>query len=149
MALTATLQGDLQNAMKAKDGAKVAVLRLLIAALKNRRIELGKDLTDEQVLEIVASSVKRRHESIEMFRQGGRQDLVAEEEAGLAILKGYLPAQLSDDELRAIISAAIASSGVTSASQVGMVMKVVMPQIKGKADGKAAKEMAEKLLAGG
>jgi len=133
--------------MKAKDGTRVSVLRLLIAALKNRRIELIRDLTPEQELEIVQREVKRRNESIEMFRQGGRSDLVEKEEAELALLKGFLPAQLSVDELTALAREAIAESGAAGPAQAGMVMKALMPRIKGKADGKQAKEIVEKLLA--
>ncbi len=141
------IQTDLKHAMKAKDGTRVSVLRLLLAALKNRRIELIRDLAPEQEMETVQREVKRRNESIEMFRQGGRADLVAREEAELAILRGYLPQQLSADELAALVREAIAEAGAASPAQAGMVMKALMPRIKGRADGKLAREMVEKLLA--
>lgn len=146
MSLQEKIQEELKSAMKAKDGAKVSVLRLLLSALKNRRIELIHDLAPEQELEVVQREVKRRHESIEMFRQGERPELAAKEEAELAILQGYLPAQLSAEDLAALVREAIAESGAAGPAQAGMVMKVLMPRIKGKADGKQAKEMVERLL---
>jgi len=147
LSLQEKIQEELKTAMKAKDGTKVSVLRMLIAALKNRRIELIRDLTPEQEVEVVSRDAKRRAESIELFRQGGRADLVAKEEAELAILGSYLPAQLSPEELTALAREAIAESGATGPAQAGMVMKALMPRIKGKADGKLAKEIVEKLLA--
>lgn len=146
MGLTEKIQEELKNAMKAKDGTKVSVLRMLIAALKNRRIELIKDLTDEQVLEVISSSVKRRNESIAAFRQGGRADLVAQEEAELAVLAHYLPAQLSAEEITALAREAVAESGAQAPKDVGLVMKALMPKIKGRGDGKLAKEIVERLL---
>jgi uncharacterized protein YqeY len=146
LSLQERVQKDLTDAMKAKDGTRVSVLRLLLAALKNRRIELMRDLAPEQELEIAQREVKRRNESIEMFRQGGRADLVAREEAELAILRGYLPQQLSAEELAALVREAVAETGAASPAQTGMVMKLLMPRIKGRADGKMAKEMVEKLL---
>jgi uncharacterized protein YqeY len=104
-------------------------------------------LTEDEVLGVVTKEVKTRRESVDAFRKGGREDLAAKEEAEIAILNGYLPQQLTDDELRALVAAAVAETGATSARDMGKVMGVLSPRIRGRADGKTASGMVAQALA--
>ncbi len=132
--------------MKAKDGNRVSVLRFLLSAIKNREIEKREPLTDDEVLAEITSSAKRRRESIEAFREGGRMDLVGKEEGELAILQEYLPAQLSPEEVRRVIQEVVQAVGASSASDLGKVMKEVMPRLRGQADGKLVNEIVREVL---
>lgn len=134
--------------MKAKDGTKVSVLRFLMAAIKNREIELKDSLDDEQVLQEIVSSAKKRRESIEAFRDAGREDLAVKEEAELVILEEYLPEQLSAEEVRKIVQEAIISVDASSPADMGKIMKEVMPQVRGKADGKMVNQIVKEILSG-
>ncbi len=134
--------------MKAKDGTKVSVLRFLMAAIKNREIELKDSLDDEQVLQEIVSSAKKRRESIEAFRDAGREDLAVKEEAELAILEEYLPEQLSAEEVRKVVQEAILSVGASSPADMGKIMKEVMPKVRGKADGKMVNQIVKESLSG-
>jgi len=134
--------------MKAKDGTKVSVLRFLMAAIKNREIELKDSLDDEQVLQEIVSSAKKRRESIEAFRDAGREDLAVKEEAELAILEEYLPEQLSAEEVRKVVQEAILSVGASSPADMGKIMKEVMPKVRGKADGKMVNQIVQESLSG-
>ena len=132
--------------MKAKDGDRVSVLRLVLAAVKNREIELKSELDDDQTLAEIMSAAKRRKESIEAFKEGGREDLVLKEGKELAILEEYLPEQLSSEELKSLIQGAIESTGASSPGDMGKVMKVIMPEVQGKADGKVVNMIVKELL---
>lgn len=132
--------------MKAKDGDRVSVLRLVLAAVKNREIELKSELDDEQILAEITSAAKRRKESIEAFKEGGREDLVLKEGKELAILEEYLPAQLSPEELKSLIQEAIESTGASSPGDMGKVMKEIMPRVQGKADGKVVNQKVKEIL---
>jgi hypothetical protein len=132
--------------MKAKDGDRVSVLRLVLAAVKNREIELKSELDDDQILAEIMSAAKRRKESIEAFKEGGREDLVLKEGKELAILEEYLPEQLSSEELKGLIQEAIESTGASSPRDMGKVMKVIMPEVQGKADGKVVNQIVKELL---
>ena len=134
--------------MKAKDGTKVSVLRFLMAAIKNREIELKDSLDDEQVLQEIVSSAKKRRESIEAFRDAGREDLAVKVEAELAILEEYLPEQLSAEEVRKVVQEAILSVGASSPADMGKIMKEVMPKVRGKADGKMVNQIVKESLSG-
>ena len=127
------LQADLNASRKAQDKARTLVLGTIISDVKNRRIELQRDPTDDDVLDVVRRGIKRRRESVEMFGKAGRDDLVANERAQLEILEGYLPPQVDAEEVRTAVRAAIAAG----ARNVGAVMGKVMPQFKGRADGGA------------
>jgi uncharacterized protein len=129
--LLARLQDDLTSARKAQDKSRVLLLGTIIADIKNREIELKRDLVDDDVLEVLRRGIKRRRESIEMYDKGGRADLAATERSEVEILSGYLPAQASTDDIRAAVVAAIAGG----ATNVGAVMGKVMAQFKGKAEG--------------
>jgi uncharacterized protein YqeY len=146
--LQGKVQEDIKVSMKAKDGTKVSVLRFLMAAIKNREIELKDSLDDEQVLQEIVSSAKKRRESIEAFRDAGREDLAVKEEAELAILEEYLPEQLSAEEIRKVVQEAILSVGASSPADMGKIMKEVMPQVRGKADGKMVNQIVKESLSG-
>jgi uncharacterized protein YqeY len=139
-------ENDLKAALKAGDKTKVATLRLLIAALKNERIEKGRDLTGEEVEAVVRRAVKQRKDSIEQYARGGRQDLVDAEKAELAVLEGYLPKGLTDQDLETAIREIVAEKGLTSARDVGLLMKELMARHRGKVDGKRAQELARQIL---
>lgn len=124
------------NALKAGDKVRVGTLRLLSAAIKNREVEVGHELDDDEVTEIAVREGKKRRESIEAYGDAGRQDLVDKEQAELDILKDYLPEQMPEAELDAIIDEAIAATGAASPQEMGKVMGQVMAKAKGKADGK-------------
>ena len=129
------ITSDMREAMKARDQIRVATLRLLVSSITNVEKEKIKELSDDEVLEVVAREAKRRRESIDAFRQGGRDDLVDRETAELAVLEGYLPEKLSQDELATLVDQAIAETGASSPKQMGEVMKALMPKIRGRADG--------------
>ncbi|HEX9711284.1 MAG TPA: GatB/YqeY domain-containing protein [Actinomycetota bacterium] len=128
---------DMRAAMKAREQTRVSTLRMLMAAVKNTEVERGEQLSDEEVVEVVAREAKRRKESIEAYQQAGRTDLVDKETAELAVLQPYMPEQLSDADLARLVDEAIAEAGATEAKQMGAVMKVLMPKVKGRADGSA------------
>ncbi|MFM8999812.1 MAG: GatB/YqeY domain-containing protein [Actinomycetota bacterium] len=127
-------------AMKAGEKEAVGALRMLSAAITNREKDARRELTDDEVREVAAKEVKKRHESIEAFSAAGREELVAKERAELAVLSAYAPAQLSEAELDAIIDEAIAASGATSAKEMGKVMGAVMAKAKGRVDGGVVQE---------
>ena len=141
--LLTRLQGDLVAARKAQDKARTLLLGTVISEAKNRRIELQRDLTDDDVADVVRKAIKRRRESIEMYAKGGREDLAEKERTEAAMLEAYLPAQVPDDELRAAVRAAIAGG----AANIGAVMGKVMPQFKGRAEGGAINAIAREELA--
>jgi uncharacterized protein YqeY len=142
--LQARLQQELTTARKAQDKAATLLLGTTLSELKNRSIELKRDLNDDEVVDVVRRGIKKRRESIEMYEKGGRKELAEKERAEVAMLERYLPAQASADELRAAIKAAIAEG----ASNVGAVMAKVMPKFKGRAEGSAINAMAREELAG-
>jgi uncharacterized protein YqeY len=142
------LDAELKVAMKEKDQLKVSVVRMLKSAVKYREIELMKSLDDPGVEGVVASEVKRRRDSAEQYRQGGRDDLAAKEEAEIGILQGYLPRQLAAEELEGIVDGAIARLGAAGPKDMGKVMKAVLSEVQGRAEGKAVSELVKQKLAG-
>jgi uncharacterized protein YqeY len=142
------IREDLKRSLKVKDGARVSVLRFLLAAIKNREIEKKGSLSDDEVLEEIASSAKRRRESVEAFREGGRQDLVTKEESELAILTEYLPEPLSPEELRRIAEQVIEAVDAKSPADIGRVMKELIPRVRGQADGKVVNQIVREILTG-
>lgn len=148
MSLLDTLNNDLKEAMRAGDKIRLEVVRGLKSDIKYKEIELKHPLTEEDVVAVLSSAAKKRRDSIEQFRAGGREDLASKETAELEIISHYLPQQLSDDELATFVAAAIQASGATSPSDLGKVMKEVMPKVKGRADGNRLREMIAAKLAG-
>jgi len=150
MTLNEKIAADLTAAMKAKDATRLSALRMLKAAVTNKgMVEKGRDLEDAEVLQVVASLVKQRRDSIEQFSKAGRTDLVDKETAEIAILEHYLPPAVSAEEIEAAVAAAIAETGASSVKDMGKVMKAVMPKLAGKnADGKAVNEAVRRKLGG-
>ena len=147
MALFEKIDHDMIEALKAGEKDRLTVLRGLKSDLKYRRIDKGDDLTDEDVNSVLASAAKQRRDSIEQFAKGGRSDLVQREKFQLEVITSYLPKQLDENELRKIVARAIAEVSAESPQQIGAVMKVVMPQVKGVADGKMVNKLAMEILA--
>ena len=149
MSLKDKLTADMKDAMKAREAGKLrlSVIRLVRGAIRQQEIDGQKELSDEDVLGVISKEVKQRRDSIEDFQKGGRDDLVAEAEAEIAVLMEYLPQQLSEDEVRNLVKEAIAASGAASPKDMGKVMKELMPKVKGRADGKLVNEIVKELLA--
>jgi uncharacterized protein YqeY len=147
MALKDRIETDLKAAMKDKDAARLSCVRMLKSAIKYREIELMKPLDDAGVEGVVASEIKRRRDSVEQYRAGNREDLASKEEAEIAVLQGYLPQQLSADEVAAKVDAAIAKAGAKGPKDMGAVMKLLMPEVQGRADGKVVSELVKQKLA--
>jgi len=147
MTLKDNIQEAVKRALKQQQRVEVATLRLLLSEIKNAEIAQQKPADDSKVLDVIAKEAKRRRESIEAFKQGNRSDLVAQEEAELAILMSYLPEQMSREEIVAMARQVIDAVGVQGPSDKGKVMSQLMPQLKGKADGKEVSDIVTELLA--
>ncbi|MBU4120351.1 MAG: GatB/YqeY domain-containing protein [Proteobacteria bacterium] len=141
-----TLDRDMILAAKSKDKIRLSALRMLKNGLHNREIDLKRELDEVEFLQLLSSMVKQRKDSIEQFEKGGRMDLVEKEQAELKIIEEFLPAQLSEADLDAAITEAIRETGATSARDMGKVMKVLMPKLTGRADGKAVGEKVKARL---
>ena len=147
MALTDTINSHITAAMKAKDALRLSPLRMLKAALMNKGVELGRDLEDAEVMQVVSSLVKQRRDSVEQFSKAGRTDLAEKETAEIAVLEAYLPPAATAAEIEAAVAAAVAETGATSAKDMGKVMKAVMPKLAGKnADGRTISESVRRTL---
>lgn len=142
------IESAMREAMLARDVRRTGTLRMAMAAFQNRRIELGRDLTDEDVTDVLAKQMKQRRESIEHFKAGGRDAMVQVEEEESAIIAEFLPQPLSEDELRELVAAAVAETGASTPADLGKVMGRLAPQIKGRADGKVASDMVRAQLGG-
>jgi len=139
--LKAKLVDDLKQAMKSGETVKRSVIRLLMAAIKNAEIAKHSDLADPDILGIIAKEVKQRQESIEAFKQGNRPDLVAQEEVEMAVLEKYLPQQMTRDEVIAEVKRVIAEVGAQGPGDKGKVMSKIIPQLKGRADGRVINDI--------
>lgn len=148
MNLKEQLMQDMKEAMKAKQTYRLGTIRQLRSAIKNKEIETQKELDDNAILSVISTAVKQRREAAQMYSDNGRPELAAKEEAELAVLQQYLPAQLSEGEVRDIVAAVIAESGATSMKDMGKVMPLVMAKTKGSADGKIVNQLVRELLAG-
>jgi hypothetical protein len=150
MGLRNKIPEDLKNALRNKNQVELSVLRMLQSAIRNKEIEKSKaELTDEEVIQVIAGEIKKRRESIEGYLKGQRQDLVDKENAELDVLMKYMPRQMTEDEIREEARKAIQESEAKTLKEIGKVMKIIMPRTKGKADGalvnKVVKEELEKL----
>jgi uncharacterized protein YqeY len=134
MALKERITEDMKTAMRAGEKERLATIRMALAAIKQREVDERISLDDTQVLSVLEKMIKQRRESVAQFASGGRADLVAKENAEIALLQGYLPAQLSEADIDALIAAAIAATGAASVKDMGKVMAVVKPQAQGRAD---------------
>jgi uncharacterized protein YqeY len=148
MSLKAEIQEAVKGAMKSADALTLSTLRLLLSAVHNEEIRVRKELTTEEIQKTIVTLCKQRSEAIELFRKGGREELAQKEEAELAILQRFLPQPLSEDEVKRLIQASIAETGATGIQDLGKVMKLVMPKVSGRSDGKRVNELARTLLSG-
>ncbi len=148
MGLKEQIDQELKEAIKAKAERKLSALRLLKTAIRRAEVEKMRELSEEEILAIIADEAKKRREAIEQFSQGGREDLALQEKEELAILEAYLPKPLSREEIEEMARQAIKEVGATSPRQMGQVMKILMPRVKGRADGALVSKIVQELLAG-
>jgi uncharacterized protein YqeY len=146
MALKAEIQEAVKIAMKSADALTLSTLRLLLSAVHNEEIRIRKELTTEEIQKTIATLCKQRSEASELFRKGGREELAQKEEAEVAILQRFLPQPLSEEEVTGLIRASIAEAGAKGVQDLGKVMKLVMPRVSGRSDGKRVNEIARALL---
>lgn len=146
MSLARQIEQDFVSAYKAKDQLRVAVLRMLKTAIKNRHVELMRELSDDEILEVVIRQVKQRQEAEEQFRAAGRAELADKEASEADILRSYLPAQLSREELAALVDKIVKDLGASGVKDMGKVMKAIMDNYKGRVDGKAVSELVKARL---
>ena len=141
MSIAEKVEKDLVAALKAQDAFRLSVLRMMKAALMNKKVELGKPVDDAEALAVLRTFVKQRRESVEAFRKGGREDLATKEEGEIKVVEAYLPAAASDEEIDAAVTAAIAETGASTPKDLGKAMKAAMAKLAGKnADGKRVNE---------
>jgi len=145
-ALTEKVRADMTEAMKAQAKDRLSTLRMLQSALKNEQINLGHELSDEEAMSVIRKAVKQRQDSIEQFTNAGRTEMADKERAEMELLKAYLPAELSAEELEAGIREIIASTGAQSKKDLGKVMKEATARYKGRVDGKKVQEVVARLL---
>jgi uncharacterized protein YqeY len=146
MDLKTTLQNDMKSAMKSQEPTKVGCLRMLIAEIKKREIDKRSPLDTAEIQKVIATLIKQRGESVTAFEKGGRADLADKEKAEIEVLKVYLPQQLSQAEVEALVVAAINDSGATGPNDIGKVMKAALAKADGRADGKLVNEIARAKL---
>lgn len=146
MSLLQQLSSDMISAMKEKDKETLSVVRMLKASVQNQQIELGHDLTPDEEVAVMSREYKQRKESLDEFNQAGRQDLVEKTEVELKIVEKYMPKQLSAEEVQDIVKKGIEKAGASSMKDFGKVMGIVMPQVKGKADGKLVNQTVKEQL---
>ncbi len=149
MALAETFRLQLTEAVRARDAFRRDTLRLIIAAIDNARIAARHDLSDEEVVRVLRREARQRRDSIEEYGKGNRPDLVAQEEAELAVIESYLPAAMPDDEIRAVAAAVVAELGATGPGDIGKVMGPLLKRLGERADGRRANEVVRELLASG
>jgi uncharacterized protein YqeY len=148
MTLQEKIMNDMKEALRSGDELRKSTLRMLRSAIGYKEVEVQHPLSDDEVLDVIAKQVKQRQDSITEYAKGGRQDLVDQERAEMEILMSYLPQQLTREEIEALARQAIQKLGVTDIKQQGLVMKELMPQVKGRADGKLVNEVVRQLLGG-
>ncbi len=152
MSAKARILDDIKTAMKARDQLRLDTLRMVKSKIQEKEVELrgkkGRDhvLEEEDIQQVLTTAAKQRRDSIESFLAGGREELAVKEEKELAIIEEYLPQQLSDDALKALVQEAVEEAGATSPKDMGKVMKAVMPKVKGRADGKRINAVVRALL---
>jgi uncharacterized protein YqeY len=147
MSLKDQLNESMKTAMKARDDLRLSAVRMVRSMVKNREIDQKKELDDQEIIETISTLVKQRRESIRMYREGNRPDLVEKEEAELGVLLGFLPAQLSTAEIEALVDKVILETGAQGAKDMGRVMKMLSPLTAGKADGKTVSDTVKQKLA--
>lgn len=146
MSLKEQLLSDMKGAMRARDTLRLSTIRGLISEIKNKEIDLRKEIGDEEVLPLIATQIKRRKEAAALFEQGGRDDLKDKENQEMAILQTYLPEQVPEDVVKARVQKVIQELGAQGSKDMGRVMKVIIPEFKGKADSGMIKDMVNEYL---
>lgn len=146
MSIKDQLMADLKDAMKQKQGLRKSVITMLRAAVKQIEVDQRKELTDEEVIDVIVTQVKQKRSVIDEFLKGDREDLAEEAKEEIAVLEKYLPEQLSEEELKTIISDVISETGASSMKDMGKVMGIVNPKVKGRADGKTVSQIVKSFL---
>lgn len=146
MSILEQLAQDIKEAMKQKDSLRLSVVRMLKSSLKNEEIERGKALSEQEEISVLSRELKMRLDSLREFEQAGREDLAEKVRQEVAIVKTYLPEELSDEELRKMIQEVIQEVGATSKKEMGKVMSQLMPKVAGRADGKKVNQLVQELL---
>lgn len=146
MSLKEKISEDMKTAMRAKDSGRLATIRLINAAIKQKEVDERIELTDDQVLSVIEKMIKQRKDSISQFEAGGRQDLADIEKAELIVLNAYMPAQMSEVEVQAEVTAAVAAVGAAGPQDMGKVMGVLKPKLAGRADMTAVSAMVKAAL---
>lgn len=148
MGIKEQLQDAMKGAAKEKAKARLSTLRLALAAVQNKEKELRKELSEEEAIQVIAGLIKKGKESIEQFKAGQRADLVAKEEEEITVLQDFLPQQLTPEEVEAEVAKAVEEAGASTPQDMGKVMRILMPRIAGRAEGKVVNELVRKRLAG-
>ncbi|MBQ1868027.1 GatB/YqeY domain-containing protein [Selenomonas sp.] len=148
MSLKEQLTNDMKEAMKNHDKDRLAVIRMVRGAIRQQEIDGQKELGDEDVIAVLSKEVKMRKDSMEEFKKGGREDLVEKTQAEIDVLMPYLPAQLSEEEVRELVKAAVEQTGAATPKDMGKVMGALMPKVKGRADGKLVNTIVRSFLQG-
>lgn len=146
MTLSKQISNDLKEAMKARDELRLSCLRMLKTGIKNRQVEKGEDLSDEEIQSLISSLIRKGQDAIKEFKKGDRPELVAKEEAEIKILYSYLPEQLGPDEIERILNETISELSAEGPKDLGKVMKAAMARMAGRAQGKEVNEIAKRLL---
>jgi hypothetical protein len=146
MSLQQRLDNDLKGAIKSSDKARTSVLRMLKAAVKNKQVEKNRELSEDEIISVISTLSKQRRESIDLFLKGGREDLADKEKQEISILQSYLPDQLAPEELDRLIIEAIQESSAEGVKDIGKIMRLLMPRVKGAADGKVVNQRVKELL---
>ena len=149
MTLSERLEAAMRDAMRARDEMRTQTLRMAMAAAHNQKIAKGRELSDDEVVDVLTKQVKQRRESITMYRDAGREDRAVAEESEAAILAEFLPEQLGEPEIEALARAAIGATGAAGPGDLGRVMGALNPQTKGRADGRVVSDVVRRLLAEG
>jgi uncharacterized protein YqeY len=147
VSLIEELEGQVRDAMRARDADRLGTLRLVLASLRSAEKELGRPLSDQEELQVLQRERKRRAEAVEAYAAAGRDELAAKEDAELRIIESFMPEPISEEELERVVDDAIAETGATSIRDLGRVMADVMPQVSGRADGSAVSRLVREKLA--
>lgn len=148
MGIKERLMEDMKNAAKDKDKARLSIIRLALAAVQNKEKDLRRKASEEEAIQVISGLIKKGKESIEQFKAGHREDLVAKEETEITVLQTFLPQQLTPEEVEVEISRALEEAGASSLKDMGKVMKILMPRIAGRAEGKMVNELVRQRFSG-
>ncbi|WP_046214709.1 GatB/YqeY domain-containing protein [Paenibacillus wulumuqiensis] len=146
MSLSERLNENMKQAMRDKDKFKLSTIRMVRSTIKNLEIDLKRDLNDEEVLDILSREIKQRKDALQEFEKAGRDDLTSNLRAEIEIISEYLPAQLSEEEIKVIVQQTILETGASSKADMGKLMSALMPKVKGRADGKVVNQTVQQLL---